>query len=118
MKKMISLIEMKSRLKEFKEKILSIKNQNIKVWYEPRILNRIPFIESNEYFNLIHFLEIFGKILNENNDMKKFKYRLWKISLKDDKLIFHAVNKYLNEEVFLNIDLETRKSFILTNINK
>ena len=117
-KNRISLVEMKSRVKEFKQKILSIKNQEIKIWYEPMILNRIPFMESNEYLNLIYFLGIFGKILNENNDMKKFKYRLWNISLKDDgKIIFHSVNKYSKKEIFLNIDLETRKSFVLSNKN-
>lgn len=73
-------------------------------------------MESKEYSNLIHSLEIFKKLLNENNDMKKFKYRLWNISLRDDrKLLFHSVNQYLKEEVFLNIDLETRERFILTN---
>ena len=32
-------------------------------------------------------------------------------------LIDEPTNQYLKEEVFLNIDLETRKSFILTNKN-
>ena len=118
MKNKVSLQEMKLRVKEFKEKILSIKNQEIKIWYEPMVLNRIPFMESKKYLNLIYFLGIFGKILNENNDLKKFRYKLWNMSLKDDrKLIFHSTNQYLKEEVFLNIDLETRKSFILTNKN-
>ena len=117
MKNRISLVEMKIRVKDFKNKIFMIKNdQEIKIWYDPGILNRIPFMESKEYSNLIHSLEIFKKLLNENNDMKKFKYRLWNISLRDDrKLLFHSVNQYLKEEVFLNIDLETRERFILTN---
>lgn len=118
MRNKISLQEMKLRVKEFKEKILSIKNNEIKIWYEPMILNRIPFMESKKYLNLIYFLGIFGEILNENNEMKKFKYRLWKISLKNDKkIIFHSVNKYSKKEIFLNMDLETRKSFVLTNKN-
>lgn len=118
MKNRISFIEMKVRVKEFKEKILMIKNQEIRIWYEPGILNRIPFMGSKEYSNLIHSLEIFVKMLKENDDMKKFKYKLWNISLRDDrKLMFHSTNQYLKEKVFLNIDLETRKSFILTNKN-
>lgn len=117
MKNRISLAEMKIRVKSFKEKILMIKNdQEMRIWYDPGILNRIPFMGSKEYSNLIHSLEIFRKLLNENNDMKKFKYRLWNLSLRDDrKLLFHSVNQYLKEEVFLNIDLETRERFILTN---
>ena len=118
MKNRISFVEMKARVKEFKEKILMIKNQEIRIWYEPGILNRIPFMGSKEYSNLIHSLEIFVKMLKENDDMKKFKYKLWNINLRDDrKLKFHSTNQYLKEEVFLNIDLETRKSFILTNKN-
>ena len=117
MKKRISLVEMKERVKRFKEKILMMKNdQEIRIWYEPGILNRIPFIGSKEYSNLIYSLEVFEKILNENNDLKKFRYRLWNMSLKDDKkLMFHSVNQYLKKEMFLNIDLETRKIFVLTN---
>lgn len=118
MKNKISFVEMKLRVKEFKEKILSIKNQEIKIWYEPMVLNRIPFMRSKEYSNLMYFLGIFERTLNGNNDLKKFRYKLWNMSLKDDrKLIFHSTNQYLKEEVFLNIDLETRKSFILTNKN-
>ena len=117
MQKRVSLVEMKIRVKDFKNKILMLKNdQEIRIWYEPVLLNKIPFMGSKEYLNLLYFLETFGKILNENNDMKKFKYRLWNISLKDDrKLIFHSVNKYLKEEVFLNRDWETRERVILTN---
>lgn len=111
----VSFVEMKVRVKEFKEKILSIKNQEIKIWYEPKLLNRIPFMGSNQYSNLMYFLGIFERTLNGNNDLKKFKYRLWNMSLRDDKkLIFYSTNKHLKEEVFLNIDLETRKSFVLT----
>ena len=118
MKKRISFVEMKARVKEFKGKILMIKSQEIRIWYEPGILNRIPFMGSKEYSNLIHSLEVFEKILNENNDLKKFRYRLWDVNLRDDiKLLFHSVNQYLKEEVFLNIDLETRKIFVLTNKN-
>ena len=118
MRNKISLVELKVRVKDFKKEILMIKNQGIRIWYQPEIVNRISFIGAKEYLNLIYFLGIFGKILNENNDLKKFKYRLWKISLKDDgKIIFHSVNKYSKKEIFLNIDLETRKSFVLSNKN-
>ena len=118
MRNKISLVELKVRVKDFKKEILMIKNQAIRIWYQPEIVNRISFMGSREYSNLIHSLEIFGKMLKENDDMKKFKYKLWNISLKDDrKLMFHSTNQYLKEEIFLNIDLETRKSFILTNKN-
>jgi len=117
MKKRVSLVEMKIRVKDFKNKISMIKNdQELRIWYQPELLNRIPFMGSKEYLNLLYSLETFEKLLNENNDMKKFKYRLWNISLRDDrKLLFHSVNQYLKEEIFLNIDLETRERFILTN---
>lgn len=119
MKKRVSLVEMKIRVKDFKNKISMIKNdQELRIWYQPELLNRIPFMGSKEYLNLLYSLETFEKLLNENNDMKKFKYRLWNISLRDDrKLLFHSVNQYLKEEIFLNIDLETRERFILTNKN-
>lgn len=118
MRNKISLVEMKIRVQEFKQKILMIKNQDIKIRYEPMILNRIPFMESKRYSNLMYFLGIFERTLNGNNDLKKFRYKLWNMSLRDNKkLIFYSTNQYLKEEVFLNIDLETRKSFVLTNKN-
>ena len=108
----VSFVEMKIRVQEFKQKILIIKNQDIKIRYEPMILNRIPFMESKRYSNLMYFLGIFERTLNGNNDLKKFRYKLWNVNVIDErKLRFHSTNQYLKEEVFLNIDLETRKKF-------
>ena len=73
MRNKISLVELKVRVKDFKKEILMIKNQEIRIWYQPEIVNRISFMGSREYSNLIHSLEIFGKMLKENDEIKKFK---------------------------------------------
>lgn len=114
MKKKVTLQEVKSRTKEFKEKIYYLKKCNIRVYYEPKITNDIIFLERDEFESLLRNLESFEMTLIKDKRLEKFQHSLWKIDVENNKLIVASKNIEIKQEVSLKIDLKTNTKLIIT----
>ena len=57
MKKKVSLQEMKGRVKEFKKIIYYLKKCNVRIYYNPEVINKIIFMERKDFQNLLRNLE-------------------------------------------------------------
>lgn len=114
MKKKISLQEVKSRTKEFKEKIYYLKKCNIRIYYNPEVINKIIFIEIKDFQNLLNNLELFEITLIKDKRLGKFQQSLWQIDVDNHKMILTSQNKEINQEVTLKIDLESNNKIIIT----
>ena len=114
MKKKVSLNEMKSRTKEFKEKIYYLKKCNIRVYYEPKIINDIIFLGRDEFESLLRNLESFERTLIEDKRLGKFQQSLWQIDVENHKMILTSQNKEIKQEVRLKINLITNTKLIIT----
>lgn len=114
MKKKVSLNEMKSRTKEFKEKIYYLKKCNIRVYYEPKIINDIIFLGRDEFESLLRNLESFERTLIEDKRLGKFQQSLWQIDVENHKMILTSQNKEIKQEVSLKINLITNTKLIIT----
>ena len=114
MKKKVSLQEMKGRMKEFKEKIYYLKKCNIRIYYNPKVINKIIFIERDQFQSLLENLELFERTLIEDTKLEKFQYSVWHIDVENNKLIITSQNREIKQEVSLNIDLRTNTKLIIT----
>lgn len=113
MRKKVSLQEMKIRVKEFKEKIYYLKKCNIRIYYNPEAINKFIFLERKEFQNLLRNLELFERTLIEDKRLGKFQQSLWKIDIKDNKVLFISKNKSIKKELILKINLNDNKKLII-----
>ena len=100
MRKKVSLQEMKIRVKEFKEKIYYLKKCNIRIYYNPEAINKFIFLERKEFQNLLRNL--------------KFQQSLWKIDIKDNKVLFISKNESIKKELTLKINLNDNRKLIIS----
>ena len=110
--KKISLNEMRSRNKKFKEKIYYLKKCNIRIYFKEEVINKVIFMEKYQFESLVKNLELFERILIEDKKLEKFKYSLWEVKVENNKMILIAQNKYLKREVSLNINLKNNGKFM------
>ena len=113
MRKKVSLQEMKIRVKEFKEKIYYLKKCNIRIYYNSEAINKFIFLERKEFQNLLRNLELFERTLIEDKRLGKFQQSLWKIDIKDNKVLFISKNKSIKKELILKINLNDNKKLII-----
>jgi len=112
--KNISLAEMKTRVKKIKEKIYYLKKCNIRIYYKPEVINKVIFLEREEFENLLKNLESFEMILIEDKRLEKFQRSLWQIDIENNKMIFISQNREVKKGVSLNIDLKNNNKLIIT----
>lgn len=114
--KKITMGELKYRVSKFKKCFinLKIKYNDLKLLYESEVLDDLIKLENQEFENLLDSLLDFQKILYRNVKLKEinFKYRLWKMHLKENKLILISENKYLNKKSEIIINLFNREKQI------
>ena len=113
MKKKVSLVEIKGKVRKFKEKIYYLKKCNIRIYYNPEVINKIIFIERKDFQNLLRNLELFERTLIEDKRLGKFQQSLWKIDIKDNKVLFISKNKSIKKELILEINLNDNKKLII-----
>lgn len=114
MKKKVSLVEIKGKVRKFKEKIYYLKKCNIRIYYNPEVINKIIFIERKDFQNLLRNLELFERTLIEDKRLGKFQQSLWRIDIKNNKIIITSKNREIKQEVSLNIDLKNNNKLIIT----
>lgn len=114
MKKKVSLVEIKGKVRKFKEKIYYLKKCNILIYYNPEVINKIIFIERKDFQNLLRNLELFERTLIEDKRLGKFQQSLWRIDIKNNKIIITSKNREIKQEVSLNIDLKNNNKLIIT----
>ena len=112
--KKISLNEMRSRNKKFKEKIYYLKKCNIRVYFKEEVINKLIFLDKDEFESLVKNLELFERILIEDKKLEKFKYSLWEIDIQDNKVLFISKNKSIKKELTLKINLNDNRKLIIT----
>lgn len=112
--KKISLNEMRSRNKKFKEKIYYLKKCNIRIYFKEEIINKLIFLNKDEFESLVKNLELFERILIEDKKLEKFKYSLWEIDIQDNKVLFTSKNKSIKKELTLKINLNDNRKLIIT----
>ena len=112
--KNISLAEMKTRVKKIKEKIYYLKKCNIRIYYKPEVINKVIFLEREEFENLLKNLESFEMILIEDKRLEKFQQSLWQIDIENNKMILISQNREVKKGVSLNIDLKNNNKLIIT----
>ena len=113
MRKKVSLQEMKIRVKEFKEKIYYLKKCNIRIYFKEEVINKLIFLETDEFNNVVKNLELFERILIEDKKLEKFQHSLWEVKVENNKMILIAQNKYLKREVSLNINLKNNVKLMI-----
>lgn len=119
--KRMAIAEFTYRISEFKNKMMYIKRKynDLKILYDPNVLEDLINLENKEFDNLLCSLLDFQKILYRNVKLKEmnFKYRLWKMHLKENKLILISENNYLNKksEIIINL-LSKDKEVIISDI--
>ena len=119
--KKISMVEFKGRISEFKKCFinLKIKYNDLKLLYESEVLDNLIKLENREFENLLDSLLDFQKIFYRNVKLKEmnFRYRLWKMHLKENKLSLISENNYLNKkaEIIINL-LNKEKEVIISDI--
>lgn len=114
MKKKVTLQEMKSRNKKFKEKIYYLKKCNIRIYFKEEVINKLIFLDKDEFQSLVKNLELFERILIEDKKLEKFKYSLWEIDIQDNKVLFISKNKSIKKELTLKINLNDDRKLIIT----
>ena len=114
MKKKVTLQEMKSRNKKFKEKIYYLKKCNIRNYFKEEVINKVIFLDKDEFQSLVKNLELFERILIEDKKLEKFKYSLWEIDIQDNKILFTSKNKSIKKELTLKINLNDNRKLIIT----
>ena len=112
MKKKVSLVEVKGTMKKFREKIYYLKKCNIRIYFKEEIINKLIFLNKDEFESLVKNLELFERILIEDKKLEKFQHSLWEIKVENNKMILIAQNKYLKREVSLNINLKNNGKFM------
>ena len=112
--KKISLNEMRSRNKKFKGKIYYLKKCNIRIYFKEEIINKLIFLNKDEFESLVKNLELFERILIEDKKLEKFKYSLWEIDIQDNKVLFTSKNKSIKKELTLKINLNDNRKLIIT----
>lgn len=121
--KRMAIAEFTYRISEFKNKIMYIKRKynDLKILYDPNVLEDLINLENKEFDNLLCSLLDFQKILYRNVKLKEmnFKYRLWKMHLKENKLILISENNYLNKKAEIIISLFSKeKKVIISDIEE
>ena len=115
--KRMAIAEFTHRVNEFKNKInyLKCKYNDLKISYDFKILENLINLDKQEFKNLLDSLLYFQKILYMNVKLKEmnFKYRLWKMHLKGNKLYFISENNYLNKKAKIIINLLNREKQII-----
>lgn len=114
MKKKVSLQEMKGRVKEFKKIIYYLKKCNIRIYYNPEVINKIIFMERKDFQNLLRNLELFEMTLIKDKRLGKFQQSLWRIDVENHKMIITSQNREINQQVTLKIDLKNNNKLIIT----
>ena len=119
--KRIIMSELKYRVSEFKNKInyLKCKYNNLKISYDFKILENLINLDKQEFENLLDSLLDFQKIFYRNVKLKEmnFRYRLWKMHLKENKLSLISENNYLNKKAEIIINLMNKeKEVIISDI--
>lgn len=112
--KKISLNEMRSRNKKFKEKVYYLKKCNIRIYFKEEVINKIIFLDKDEFESLVKNLESFEMNLVNDKRLEKFQKSLWQIDVENHKMILISQNKEIKQEVTLKIDLRTNTKLIIT----
>lgn len=119
--KRITMAELKYRVSGFKNKInyLKRKYNDLKISYDPKVLEDLINLDNQEFDNLLCSLLDFQKILYRNMKLQEmnFRYRLWKMHLKGNNLYFISENNYLNKKgkIIINL-LNKEKEVIISDI--
>ncbi len=119
--KRITMAELKYRVSGFKNKInyLKRKYNDLKISYDPKVLEDLINLDNQEFDNLLCSLLDFQKILYRNMKLqeKNFRYRLWKMHLKGNNLFFISENNHLYKkgEIIINL-LNKEKQIIISDI--
>lgn len=119
--KRMAIAEFTYRISEFKNKIMYIKRKNkeLKISYNPKILEDLINLDNKEFNNLLSELIDLKNILYRNVKLKEmnFIYRLWKLKLQENKLILISENHYLSKkaEIIINL-LNKEKEVIISDI--
>ena len=119
--KRIPIDEFKYRVSEFKDKIMYIKRKNkeLKISYDPKVLEDLMNLDNKEFNNLLDELLDLKIVLYRNAKLKemKFIYRLWKLKLEENKLILISKNHYLSKKAEIIINLLSKdKEVIISDI--
>lgn len=114
MKHKISLVEIKGKVRKFKEKIYYLKKCNVRIYYNPEVISNVIFIERDQFQSLLENLELFERTLIEDKRLRKFQQSLWRIDIVKNELIIISQNKEIKQEVSLNINLKNNKKIIIT----
>ena len=114
MKKKVSLQEMKIRVKEFKERVYSLRKANIRIYYNPEVINNVIFIERYEFESLLRNLESFEMNLVNDKRLEKFQQSLWQIDVENNKMTIISRNRDIKQEISLNINLKSNNKNIIT----
>lgn len=112
--KKISFNEMKIRTKKFKQSVYSLRKANIIIYYELELMNKIIFLERDEFEILLASLESFEITLIKNKKLEKFQYSVFQMKVENNKLIVASKNTEIKQEVTLKIDLRTNTKLIIT----
>ena len=113
-KNKVSLQEMKERVKKFKEKIYYLKKCNIRIYFKEEVINKVIFLERDEFESLVKNLESFEMNLIEDKRLEKFQQSLWRIDVENNKLIIIAQNRAIKQEMSININLKNNNKIIIT----
>lgn len=114
MKHKISLVEIKGKVRKFKEKIYYLKKCNVRIYYNPEVISNVIFIERDQFQSLLENLELFERTLIEDKRLGKFQQSLWRIDIVKNELIIISQNKEIKQEVSLNINLKNNNKIIIT----
>lgn len=119
--KRILIDEFKYRVSEFKDKIMYIKRKNkeLKISYDPKVLEDLMNLDNKEFNNLLDELLDLKIVLYRNAKLKEmnFIYRLWKLKLEENKLILISKNHYLSKKAEIIINLLSKdKEVIISDI--
>ena len=114
MKKKVSLNEMKARVREFKKIIYSLRKANIRIYYNPEVINNVIFIERYEFESLLRNLESFEMNLVNDKRLEKFQQSLWQIDVENNKMTIISRNRDIKQEISLNINLKSNNKNIIT----
>ena len=114
MKHKISLVEIKGKVRKFKEKIYYLKKCNVRIYYNPEVISNVIFIERDQFQSLLENLELFERTLIEDKRLGKFQQSLWRIDIVKNELIIIAQNRAIKQEVSLNINLKNNNKIIIT----
>ena len=113
-KKKVSLQEMKERVKKFKERVYSLRKANIRIYYNPEVINNVIFIERYEFESLLRNLESFEMNLVNDKRLEKFQQSLWRIDIENNKMTIISRNRNIKQEVTLKNNLKSNNKIIIT----